>query len=137
MRARSDQGVQNPLLGLTLGAGLDPGAALVAHHDQGALDQIAHDLIDVATDVADLGELGRLDLEEGRTRQLGQAPGDLGLADPRRADHQDVLGRDLVAQILGHALAAPAVAQGHGHGALGVVLADDEAIQFGDDFAGR
>jgi hypothetical protein len=53
------------------------------------------------------------------------------------ADHQDVLGRDLVAQILGHALAAPAVAQGHGHGALGVVLADDEAVQLGDDFTGR
>jgi len=33
-------------------------------------------------------------------------------------------------------LAAPAVAQSDGDGALGVVLADDEAVQLGDDFAG-
>jgi hypothetical protein len=34
-------------------------------------------------------------------------------------------------------LAAPAVAQRDRHGALGVVLADDEAVEFGNDFAGR
>jgi hypothetical protein len=34
-------------------------------------------------------------------------------------------------------LAAPAVAQGDGDGALGVLLADDEAVEFRDDFAGR
>ena len=137
LRARSDQGVQDAFLGLTFGASLDARAALVAHHDQGAFDQIAHDLIDVAADIADLGELGGLDLEEGRTGKPRQTPGDLGLAHARRADHQDVLGRDLVAQIVRHALAAPAVTQGHGDGALGVVLTDDEAVQFRNDFAGR
>ncbi|MNI39495.1 hypothetical protein D3C73_936780 [compost metagenome] len=136
LRAGPHQGVEDALLGLALGAGLDARAALLAHHDQGALDQVAHDLVDVAADVADLGEFGRLDLEEGRAGQPGQAPGDLCLTHARRADHQDVLGRDLVAQVVGHALAAPAVPQRHGHGALGVVLTDDEAVQFGDDFAG-
>jgi hypothetical protein len=108
-----------------------------AHHDQGCLDQVAHDLIDVAADVADLGELGRLDLEEGRTGQPRQAARDLGLADAGRADHQDILGRDLVAQVVRHALPAPAVAERHSDGALGVVLANDEAIEFRNDFAGR
>ena len=34
-------------------------------------------------------------------------------------------------------LAPPAIAQGDGDGALGVVLADDVAVEFGDDFARR
>jgi hypothetical protein len=48
-------------------------------------------LVDVAADIADLGELGRLDLQERRLRQLGQPAGDLGLAAAGGADHQDVL----------------------------------------------
>src|SRR5882724_162010 len=35
----------------------------------------------------------------------------LGLPDAGRSDHDDVLRRDLVAQLLGHLLAAPAIAQ--------------------------
>ncbi len=65
----------------------------------------------------------------GRVGQPRQAPGDLGLADAGRADHQDVLGRDLVAQRLVDLDAAPAVAQGDGDRALGVVLADDVLVQ--------
>ena len=68
--------------------------------------------------------------------ELGQSPGDLGLADAGRADQQDILGRDLVAQIGGHAPAAPAIAQGDGDGLLGLGVADNEAVEFGDDFAG-
>ena len=84
------------------------------------LDQVADDGVDVAADVADLGELGRLDLDEGRIGEPRQAPRDLGLADAGRPDHQDVLGRDLLAQRLGHLLAAPAIAQRDGDRALGV-----------------
>jgi hypothetical protein len=68
----------------------------------GDLDEVADDGVDVAADVADLGELGRLDLDEGRVGQPRQAARDLGLADAGGADHQDVLRRDLVAQRLGH-----------------------------------
>jgi hypothetical protein len=35
----------------------------------GHVDQVAHDGVDVLADVADLGELGRLDLDEGRIGQ--------------------------------------------------------------------
>src|SRR6185437_9871523 len=51
------------------------------------------------------------------------------------ADHQDVLRRDLVAHLRRELHAPPAAAQRHRHGALGVVLADDVAVEFVDDFA--
>ena len=100
------------------------------------LDQVAHDLLDVAADIADLGELGGLDLEEGRAGEPGEAAGNLGLADAGRADHQDVLRQHLLAQLLVELQAPPAVAQRDRDRALGVVLADDEAVELGDDFAG-
>ena len=66
----------------------------------GELDQVAHHRLDVAPDVADLGELRGLDLHERRLRELGEPARDLGLPDAGRADHDDVLRRDLVAQLV-------------------------------------
>ena len=99
--------------------------------------QLLHDRVHLAADVADLGELGRLDLDEGRARELREAARDLGLADAGRADHEDVLGRDLLAQRLVDLHAAPAVAQRDRDRALGRGLADDVLVQFLDDLAGR
>ena len=134
---RADQRGQHALLGgqLRLGRNLLPAA--LAHQPDADLDEIADDLLDVAADIADLGELGRLDLDEGGAGEPGQAARDLGLADAGRADHQDVLGQHLLAHVAGELLAAPAVAQRDGDGALGVVLADDVAVEFGDDLPGR
>jgi hypothetical protein len=70
------------------------------------LDEIADDLLDVAPDIADLGELGRLDLQERRAGELGEAARDLGLAAAGRADHQDVLRHHLLAHRGGRAAAA-------------------------------
>ena len=136
-RATGISTLQDALLGGVFGA-----RAHLAHLGHaglldGHLGQVADDGVDVLADVAHLGELGRLHLDEGRVGQLGQAPRDLGLAHAGRADHQDVLGRDLVAQLLVHLLAAPAVAQRDRHGALGVLLADDVAVQLGHDFLRR
>ena len=91
--------------------GADLGAAPLALEPDRFLDQVAGDLLDVAADIADLGELGRLDLDERRVGELRQPAADLGLAAAGGADHQDVLGRDLVAQLGRELLAAPAVAQ--------------------------
>ena len=77
--------------------------------------------------VADLGVLGRFDLEERRADELGQPAGDLGFADAGGADHDDVLGRDVLAQLVGQLLPPPAIANGDRDGALGGVLADDVA----------
>ena len=60
-------------------------AAAVLLQPDRFLDQVAGDLLDVAADIADLGELGRLDLDERRVGQLGQPPADLGLAAARWA----------------------------------------------------
>ena len=98
------------------------------------VDQVADDGVDVAPHIAHFRELGRFDLDERRFGQLGQAARDFRLADARGADHEDVLGRDFMAQGLGHLLAAPAVAQGDGDGALGLGLAHHVFVEFGDDF---
>jgi hypothetical protein len=49
--------------------GLDLAALLVLDQPDADLDEVAHDLFDIAPDIADLGELGRLDLEERRARE--------------------------------------------------------------------
>ena len=97
-----------------------PPRALLAHHVHRQLDQIADHRLDVAPDVADLGELRRLDLDERRLRESRQPPRDLGLADAGRADHQDVLRRDLLGQLGRQLLTSHAVAQRNRHGALGL-----------------
>ena len=100
------------------------------------LDQVADDLLDVAADIADLGEFGGLDLDERRAGELRQPPRDLGLADAGRPDHQDVFRQHFLAQQAGELQPPPAVAQRDGDRALGVGLADDEAVEFGNDFTG-
>ena len=134
---RPDQRIDDALLGGLLGADLDVLALSLAGQRDADLEQIAHDLLDVAADIADLGELGRLDLDERRAGEPRQPARDFGLADAGRADHQDVLRQHLLAQLVVELQAAPAVAQRDGDRALGVALADDEAVELGDDFAGR
>ena len=113
-----------------------PVPLLVLHQVHRQLHQVPDHGLHVPAHVAHFGELGGLDLQEGRLGQFGQPPGDLGLAHPGGADHDDVLGRDFVPQGLGHLLAAPAVAQGDGHRSLGILLAHDIFIQFGHDLPG-
>ncbi len=129
------QQIHQPILGIGLGAGADALAVLLLHQADGGLHQIADDGFHVAAHIADLGELGGLDLDEGRVHQLGQAAGDFGLAHARRADHENVLRSDLFADVLRQLRAAIAVAQRHGDGALRLVLADDKAVKLPDDFA--
>ena len=102
--AGADQRVEHALLGGELRPWRATSLRLaLAHQPDARLDQVADDLLDVAADIADLGELGRLDLDERRAGELGQAARDLGLADAGRADHQDVLGQHLLAQLVGRA----------------------------------
>jgi hypothetical protein len=112
-------------------------ALLIAHERNADLDEVAHDLLDVAPDVTNLGEFGRLDLDERRAGETRQAPRNLGLAHAGRADHQDVLRQHLFAQLVVELQAAPAVAQRDRDRTLGIALADNEAVEFGNDFAGR
>ena len=134
---RRQQQVEQALLGVLLGLVAHLLEPLLAHHVDGELDQVAHHRLDVAADVADLGELRRLDLEERRLREPRQAPRDLGLADAGRPDHQDVLRRDLLGHLRRQLLPAHPVAQRDRDRALRLVLADDVLVELGDDLARR
>ena len=131
------QGVEDPLLRGRMRLGLDALAFLVPDEPDPDLQEVADDPLDVAADIADLRELGRLHLQEGRAGEPGEAAGDLRLAAARRSDHQDVLRRHLLAQRPFELLATPAVPQRDRDGALGIRLPDDEAVELGDDLAGR
>ena len=93
-------------------------------------------LFDIAADISDLGELGRFHLEKRRAGELRQAARDFGLADAGRPDHQNVLGQHFFAQTPIELQPPPAIAQRDRDRALGVGLADDEAVEFGNDFTG-
>ena len=132
-RRRSQQ-IEQPLLGPLLGLLADVLLFLLPHQADGVFHQFADHALHVAAVVADFRVAGRLDLDERRAGELGQPPGDLRLAHARRPDHHDVLGRDLLPHLRRQLLPPPAIANGHRHGPLGRVLADDVPVQFLDDF---
>ncbi len=135
-RALAGQRIEQPLHRRALRCLADLFAAALALQPNRLLDQVAADLLDVAADIADLGELGRLDLDERRVGQLRQAAADLGLPAARRPDHQDILRRHFLAKLGRQALAPPAVPQGDRNRLLRLILADDMLVQCGDDGLG-
>ncbi len=130
------QRVNHAFFGCAVCFGFHVLAQLFTHHQDGTVHQVTHNLFDVTANVAHFGKLGCLDFQERGVRQFGQSAAYFGFTDTGRPDHQDVLGVNLVTQIIRQLPATPAVTQGHSHGAFGVVLADDVAIQFGYDFTG-
>ena len=88
--------IEHAVLGGQFGLGAHVLAQALARHVDGGFHQVARDLLDVAADIAHFGELGRLDFQERRVGELGQATRDLGLAAAGRADHQDVLGQNFL-----------------------------------------
>ena len=62
------------------------------------LDEIAHNLLDIAADISDFCKFGCLDFQKRRTSKSRETAGNLGLADAGRADHQDVLRQHFLAQ---------------------------------------
>ena len=135
--SRRQEEVEQPVLDLLLGLLDDLQALGVAHQDDRGFDQVADQALDVTADIADLGILGGLGLDEGCADEHRQPARDLGLADAGRADQHDVLGRDLLAQVVGELPAPPAVAQRDRDGPLGLGLPDDVAVQLGHGLAGR
>ena len=131
--ARGKQNIQQALFGVQLGLVGDVFELFFAHHFDGDLDQVANHGFDIASHVADFGELRSFHFQEWRVGELGQAAGDFGLAHAGGADHDDVLGDDFFRQVRSELLAAHAIAQSDGDGALGVLLADDMLVQLGDD----
>ena len=86
-RILADQRIQHSFLGMQFSFGRDFLSHLFARHVDGNFYQIAHDLFDIAPDIADLGKFSCLDLEERSLCKARQASRDLGLSDTGWADH--------------------------------------------------
>ena len=104
----ADEDVEDAVFGRVLRARAHAAHRLLARLLHADLDQIAHDRVHVTADVADLGELRSFDLDEQGIGKPRQTARDLRLAHAGRADHQNVLRRDLRAHRLGDLLAPPA-----------------------------
>jgi hypothetical protein len=63
------------VFGGEFGFGLDVAAAGFAEHGDGGFDEVADDGFDVAADIADFGELGCFDLEEGGASRVWRGGG--------------------------------------------------------------
>ena len=134
-RHRRQQQVEQALFRVEFGLVGNVFQLLFAHHVDGDLHQVADHGLDIAAHVADLGELRSFHLHEGRVGQLRQPARDLGFAHARGADHDDVLGDDFFGEFGRKLLAAHAIAQGDGHGALRLVLPDNIFVEFAHDLA--
>jgi hypothetical protein len=80
------------------------------HHVDGEVGEVTDDGFHVTTHIAYFGEFRRFHFNKRRLRELRQTARDLSLADPGRADHDDVLRHDLLAQVIGNLLTTPAIA---------------------------
>lgn len=100
LAVRVQNQVDDPLLGEHGRARLDLLAVLFLADTHAGLNQIADDALHVAADIADLGEFRRLNLDERRVHQPGQAARNFSLAYARRADHQDVFRHDFIPDFL-------------------------------------
>ncbi len=123
------QRLEQTSVGKPAGSRLDFGDTVLVQLGDGLLEEVADDGLDIAADVADLGELRRLHLDEGRLGETRNAPRDLRLADAGRADHEDVLGQHLVAHVVAEHPPPDAVAQRDRDGSLRLVLADDVFVK--------
>ena len=135
LRLRRHQQVEQALFGVGLGAVGDFIQALLAHHVDGDIHQVANHRLHVAAHVAHFGELAGFHFEERGIGQARQAARQFGFADAGGADHEDVLGHHLLGHLRRQFLPADAVAQRDGHGAFGLGLSHHVLIEFAHDLA--
>jgi len=110
---------------------------LFAHHVDCHVHKVTHHRLHVAAYVSHLGEFRRFNLGERARSEASQASRDLGLANTRRPDHEDVLRLDLLTDLVLHHLAAHPVTQGNRHAPLRLGLTDDVLIELRDDLTRR
>ena len=102
----------------------------LAHHMNGDIEEIADHGFHIAAHVTHFREFRGFHLYKGSSAQFGQTARYFGLAAARGTHHDDVLGRNLIAQFLGQLLSAPPVADSHRHHAFGFFLTYDILIEF-------
>jgi hypothetical protein len=134
---RRHQQIEKPLSHALFRFGFDLLTLLLLDESDRGFSQVANHALDIAANVADLGVLGGFDLDERRADKRRKLPCNLGFAHAGRPDHDDVLWRDGLAQFGRKLLPAPAIAYRDGNGFLRCVLANDIAIQLGNDLPRR
>ena len=108
---------------------------LGTHDADGGFDEIAHHRFHISADVADLRVLRRLDFNERRADQLASRRAISVLPTPVGPIMRMFFGMTSSRISPARLLAAIAIAQRHRDRAFCCGLADDVAIQFGDDGA--
>src|SRR5467141_2735930 len=136
-RRRRKQQIEHAFFRGLLGAVGDFVEFFLADHVDGSLDEIAHHRFHIAADVADFGVFRSFDLDERAAREARQAARDFRFSDAGGANHQNVFGQNVFGDFRRKLLAADAVAQGHGDGALRGSLPDDVLVELRHDFARR
>ena len=131
LRHGRNQGIENQLFHGVGGLGFHGFLAAGLHAVHALLGQVAHHAFHVAAHVAHFGELAGFHFHKGRIGEVGQAAGNFGFAHAGGPNHEDVVGHDFGLHVGRGVQAAPAVAQGNGHVALGLVLADDVLVKLG------
>ena len=114
---RPDERIERALFRRLLRARLHVLAAALLHDHQRDL-QIAHDLLDIAADIADLGEFCRFDFQERRIGETRETARDFGLAATCGADHQNVFRQHFFAHLAFELQPTPAIAQRDRDGAF-------------------
>src|SRR4029450_11436856 len=109
----------------------------VANQPNSDLEQVANDLLYIASDIANFSKFRGLDFEKRGAGQPRKPAGNFCLANPGRANHQNIFWNNPPPQLAVELQPPPAVAQCNRDCALCIALADDITIKFRNDFAGR
>ena len=135
-RIRAAKRINYAVFRAFMGIGFHDLAHFCPYHDDGTINQIAHDLFYVTANIANFSELGGFNFDKGRVCQFCQTPRNFSFTHTCWADHQDVFWINLIPDIIGQLLAPPTVTQCHSNRAFGVTLADNETVKFGYNFTG-
>ena len=137
LRRGRHKDIEQPVLGGGFRAVADFVEFLFADHVDRDIDQIADHRFDIAPHITHFREFARLDLHEGRVRELGEAARQFRFADAGGADHQDILRHHVIRHFGRKLLTAQTISQSDGDSALGVRLSDNVLIELAYDFARR
>ncbi|MDT4872728.1 hypothetical protein FQZ97_1079290 [compost metagenome] len=126
---RGDQDVQyfifHGLLGLDLYFFFFSGF----HHVDALFHQVTHHAFHIPAHVAHLGKFGSFHFGERGFGYFGQPAGYFCFTHSRRADHQDIIGNDLLLYFGGGVHPSPAIPEGDGYIFFGIRLSDDVFVQ--------
>ena len=135
LRRGRHQQIQQPLLGIALGALAHFLQTLLADHVDRDIHQVADHRLHIAADVSHFGELAGFYFQKRRICELGKTPRDFSFADARGADHEDVLGHHLLGHFRFQLLSPDPIAQRDRDCFFSVRLPDDILVELADNFA--